>query len=315
MQELKITKCAYKLIEKESKKYAFDYKYQYETGGILIGTLKKPIVIRASKAGANAILDNGFYTNDADYDYKILHRAIKQFDGRVKLVGYWHKHPGCMSHPSSLDIATAKKIISKNERSDKRPIYFVITTAHNNEFKLYGYSLKPYQENLNKVVIKLIEDDSKEVKNALNIEPVVIQPRKMNFWNNYDFRFYLTKVGYKRLREEVNELNMYGYDVSVYESGQLYFVIEKSLIILCALPPEYPLNPPRFFKDGQEIKYILPIWNSSFKIIDIIKQLEKIKKIKRRDYESHNLGSKYNLFGSIQEIGRSIRSLWLHKKK
>jgi proteasome lid subunit RPN8/RPN11 len=311
MKELKITKSAYIFLEKESRKYAHDDMYQYETGGILIGTLEKPIVIRASKAGVNAILDNGSYTNDAEYDYAILRRAIKQLNGRVKLVGYWHKHPGCMSHPSSLDLATAKSIVSRNERSDKRPVYFVITNVHNSEFKLYGYSLEPNQENLDKVVINTIEDNSHEVENALSIEPIVIQPRKMDFWNNLGFRFYLTKVGYKRLREEVHELYMHGYNVSVYTKGRLQLVKEKNLITLCTLPPEYPLNPPRFFKDGTEIKYSMPIWNSSFRIIDLLRILEKQQ---GGQNESPYFGPKHRLLEFAKQIGGAIKSLRFRKK-
>ena len=305
MQVLRITKSASRYIEKESKKCCS------ETGGILIGTLQSPVVVKATRAGRYAKKTFGSYTNDADYDNRILQRAIMHSNGKLKLVGYWHKHPGNMSSPSSIDLATAKAIIGRNEQSDQRPVFFVITNVVNHKVEFHGYSMKANQKNFIQAKAEIIRDKAKEVRKALSLEPVIVQLQEMNFWHDCDFQFHLTKVGYERLKKEVDELTSDGYRVKAYTKDYVYLVIAKEETIVCLPPPEYPLNPPRFFRGDTEIKYNLPIWNSSFRIIDILRILEK----QGGHCESHCSQARNKPHKIIKQLKRTIKSLRFNKRK
>ena len=281
MKNLKITESAYKVIKEES------LKYKTETGGLLIGTLKRPIVIKTSQAGPQAQVSNISYANDTEYDNQILQQAIKESKGKLKLIGYWHKHIIGLIHPSPGDFDQACEIVKRNEREgDNRPVYFIITNVKE-EVELYCYSLTPNQKDFSQLMIEIISDNAKEVEEAMQIEPIVIQPQEMDYWKG-NFQFYMTKYGYDRLKQEINSLVQLGYKVRVYATEQLCIKLEKDETILCYTPPEYPLNPPRFFKGNREIQYRLPIWNSTFKIADILKRTKNFTKSKRRQYESDN---------------------------
>ena len=301
---LKITKSAYQLIEKES------LRCSTETGGLLEGTLKLPIVILASNAGNSAHVSAVFYSNDSVYDNQHLHKTIKKFSGKVKLIGYWHKHPGKMSHLSSMDIETARGIVKRaEEEGDTRPVFFMITNVTGNDVKLYCYVLNDRYK-VEPIAIEIIDDNSSEVEKALSIEPTIVQPKKMDFWNEPGFQFYLTKTGYARLQQEVDELKAHGFAVKAYAKGLVYLTISKHKeTLICMIPTEYPLNPPRFFRGKDEIKYSLPVWNSSFRIIDILQNLEELT-IERKVYESHNNKTGSKFFTLIGKIKRAIKSLW-----
>jgi len=309
MQTLKITKSAYEVMKKESLGCAA------ETGGHLIGPLREPIVVQVTTAGPAAKKSNASYTNDALYDNEILQQVITTYGGRVKSMGSWHKHPGKMSHPSLQDLHTAQEIVKRIEKSDNRPVYFIITNVAGNEVELFAYSLKHDQQTFDGISIKIIEDESEEIQNALNIEPVLIQPKKLDFWNDHDFQSPLTKVGNERLKLEIEDLTSQGYRVKVYTKDQFYLVIKKNETITCALPSEYPLNPPRIFNGNREMKYCMPIWNSTFRITDILDRLNKFKRLRGRSYESYRLKAKFNLLGFVKEVGLTFRHLWFHKKE
>jgi integrative and conjugative element protein (TIGR02256 family) len=307
---LKITKSAYQSIKSESLKHAT------ETGGILIGTLRHPVVIRASCAGSLADLSVCSYSNDAAHDSKHLQTAIRDYDGKVKLVGYWHKHPGNMSQLSAMDIETARGIIKRAEKQeDHRPVFFMITNVVGHDVKLYCYMLND-RSGVTAVATKFINDGSPEVIKALNLEPAIVRQKKVNFWDDPGFQFYMTKTGSERLQQEVDELKSHGFSVKAYAREHVYLTISKyKETLICVLPPEYPLNPPRFFRGKDEIDYQLPIWNSSMGIIDIVQRISRESMIARRDYESHNTqtGSRCRVF--LGTIRKAFAHLWLGKKR
>ena len=308
--KLKITKGSYETIQEES------LNTETETGGLLIGTLEVPIVIRASKPGTLANKSWACYTNDSDYDNLILAETIKEFGGKVKNIGHWHKHPGSMSELSSTDLATAQEIAQTNEHDgDRRPVFYIVTNVNSNGVKFYCYVLDPYIQKFEPVKMEVIDDNAEEVKKALSIEPIIIQPQEIDFWRNEDFQFYLTEVGFKRLKQEVDQLQTSGYDVKVHANGQLRLRIYKDgETIMCFPPPEYPLNPPRFFRDNIELFYSLPIWNSSFRIADILETLDKQDK-EKRTHENHRTEASSRVLGLIKKLKRTIEPLWHDKKK
>lgn len=307
MKKLKITRSAFGVIKRES------LTHNTETGGLLIGTLNEPIVLKASRAGINAKTTTISYSNDTQYDNRALQQAIKKSNGKCKKIGYWHLHPTGCTHPSLGDLHQARQIVKGNEDDgDMRPVFFVIANV-DGEVRLFGYSLKPSQKNFGQVVIEIINDDSREIEKALRSEPAVIQPKNMDFWKDH-FQFYLTPNGYRRLKEEVDGLKQAGYDVNVYTRKQLCLKVQKEQVILCYLPPEYPLNPPRLFRGDRELRYCMPIWNSSYYIIDILNRLNRLKHLKRRFYESHNNKTNFRWAGFAEQIRNTIKSIWNHTR-
>jgi hypothetical protein len=305
MQELKITRSSYTLLEKETR------KCETETGGLLKGTLRIPIVLQVSGAGPLAEMSCTSYRNDRAFDKWLLHREIKQNAGKFKLVGYWHKHPGNLSSPSLTDLGVARKLIKRNELSDNAPIFFVIANVVEREFELHAYSISQGKSDFENVSIQIIEDDSEEIIRALEVEPVITFTRTMNFWDDIGFRFYLTKVGEERIRKEINDLVLSGFDVEARAGGQFSLILRKKDEVLCLLPPEYPLNPPILIKNGRRIDYCLPNWNSGYRVMDVLKIIENQR---GGQNESPYLGSKYRLRKFTKQIRGVIKSLRFRKK-
>jgi len=305
--ELKMTRTTYQFIERKSLESGT------EIGGQVIGTTKRPIATRATKAGNHAELSYVSYTNDPAHDNEEVRKTIEEFDGRVSVIGRWHKHPGNMHYPSSVDLATARGIVKRNEEEgDRGSVFFIITNVVDNGVKFHCYALDE-DKNFEEVRIKLIDDNAREIEEALKIEPVIVQPREMDFWRDSGFQFYLTKTGYERLQKEVNELRFRHYVVKVHAKGQLYVVISKdNETIVCMPPAEYPLNPPRFFRRNVEISYSMTLWNSSYRIIDILQNLAALHIQERRHHESHNNETGSICIRFINGIERVVKSLWLH---
>jgi hypothetical protein len=305
MMKLRITQSAYDLIKKES------LACRTETGGLMIGTLKRAIVIRATSAGKHAGLSHTSYTNDKEHDNESIRKIIHEYGGRISVIGRWHKHPGTMSYPSLTDLATARMIKDRHEQEgDNNPDFFVITNVVGKDIKLYCYLLE--NNNFVQVSTKIVKNESRMIRKALDSEPVCIQPREMDFWDDTGFQFYRTKAGLERLRHEVKELRLHGYKVTVRARDQLCLIISKNTeTLLCFPPPEYPLNPPRIYKGNREILYGLPIWNSSIRIIDIINNIIE----KRRMHESHCHEKRFRLFAFFRKIIKASKSLWPFKKK
>jgi|GEM_PF-3195169 len=307
MGNLKISRKAYELICRESM------NHDTETGGLLLGTLKTPVVIEASSAGMNSNTTAISYTNDSSHDNEVVREMIQKYRGKCKLIGYWHKHPYGCNHPSAGDLQEAKNIIETNARDgDTRSVFFIITNV-NKQVDLYSYRLKPGINSFQHVELEEV-DDQNFIDNALKHESLVIQPQVKDFWRG-DFRFYETHYGFDRLKQEVDILLKSGYKVKVYTDEQLFLRIEKEGLLYCYLPPEYPLNPPRIFKNNVEIKYCMPIWNSTFMIVDILENINKRKQVLRRIYGSRNNKTNVRQYGLFERLKTTIRSVWDNTRK
>jgi len=306
MEMLTIMHGAYKLMENES------LTHDTETGGSLVGTIRHPIVIRATRAGLKAVTSHVSYTNDADSDTKLLNQAIREHNGRVKLLGFWHKHPYGYDKPSGIDLKTAKRIVQRNADSgDFRKHYFIITNVNMcGLFSHRCYVLKPGQENFEEMIYSLVQDDDEMIVRALEREPVIPMTRTMDYWNDDGFSFHLTPSGSERLYDEILELKKKGYRVRVYQGKRVQMLIEGKVNIVCHLPPEYPLNPPRLYHGIDEIPYPLHVWNSTLKIIDLVEKIQNNIGEKGRVYEINHNERKSKTIALLERIKQKIAHLW-----
>lgn len=295
MEEIKITISAFNLIQHEC------LRCEVETGGLLIGTLNNLIVLEATPPGDKARSTFTSFSSDAEYDRLMLNKTIEKFEGRVKLIGYWHKHPGTLAEPSLGDMKQAQELVKDiDEDKDDRPLLILIINIVQREIQAYAYDIR-YGSRFSPFKISVIEDNSNEIQQALKNEPAVIQTRDVDFWTDLDFQFYLTQVGKERIKHEVDELNNSGYDVKVLRNPvtkRLYLeIIKYKMSFICFPPVEYPLNPPKILINKHPIMLPIQYWNSDCSIkqvLDIIlkKTLSKakpcIKETKVRDYSLSN---------------------------
>ncbi len=306
METLTITHGAYKIMENES------LAHDTETGGSLVGPIRHPIVIRATRAGIKAAMSYASYTNDADFDTNLLDEIIHEYNGRIKLLGFWHKHPYGYDKPSGIDLKTAIRIVQRNAGSgDSRKHYFIITNVNiYGLFSLRCYALKPGQENFEEMIYSLVHNDDEMVTKAIEREPVIPLTRTMNYWNDDDFSFHLTPNGRERLFDEIQDLREKGYRVRVFQGKRVQVLIEGKVNVICHMPPEYPLNPPRLFYGDYEIPYPLHVWNSTLKIIDLLEKIQYNVGEKRRIHEINHYERKFKTIALLERIKQKITHLW-----
>jgi len=305
MLELFITQSVIRTIETECLRNPHT-----ETGGKIFGTLGRYIAISATTAGRDAIKTATSYFNDEKYDHEVLREAIKKYNGHVKSIGLWHKHPAGLCHPSLGDLTEARKIVNSiSLEGDNRPVFFLIAIL-NHSLELFAYVLNKSMKTFDEVRLHIINDNAQVVKDALAEESVIVQPHDLDFWRDPDFQWFQTSAGYARLKMDINELNKRNYKVKAFARKMLYLTIEKDgRTITCVTPPEYPLNPPRLFENNTEISTVFTSWNSTFMIVDILIQLEKFRIKERRSCED-NHSKAGHLSRILNPVKKTIKSLW-----
>jgi hypothetical protein len=192
---------------------------------------------------------------------------------------------------------------------DNRPVFFLIANL-NHSLELSAYVLSQDMKLFDEVRLHVIDDNAPDVKEAIERESIIIQPKELDFWLTMNFQWFQTQVGYARLQQEVNELKERDFKVKAFAGKMLYLIIEKDgNIITCVTPPEYPLNPPRLFENNTEIPSVLKSWNSTFMIVDILTQLEKFRIRERRNCED-NHSKAGHLSRIFNPIKKTIESVW-----
>ncbi|MBM4032146.1 MAG: hypothetical protein FJ291_10215 [Planctomycetes bacterium] len=245
VSELKVTTSAMRTIEQES----ISSPHGWETGGILIGTLRTPMVIAATGPGPRAQASAAHFSSDPVHEQAELDRAIERSGGRAKLAGYWHRHPGGFAKPSGGDIRQATQLLSSGG-----PLYlFIANVAEQGvhpSVVVHAYRFDNEGADPSPVRLTVVKDASREVLAALECEPVLLRADKQDYWSGPGFQFYRTPSGRERLRADVDELTHAGLEVAVLRmkgSGRAFLDIRAGRMgLLCLFPPEYPLNPPKF---------------------------------------------------------------------
>ncbi len=305
MIELLITRGVIRTIETECLRNPHT-----ETGGMLLGTMERYIAISATTAGQDAVKTATSYFNDEKYDHHILQETVRKYDGHVKSIGFWHKHPAGLRHPSMGDLAEACRVVNSiSPEGDNRPVFFMIAIL-SRSLDLFAYVLNHNMIAFDEVRLRIIDDDAREVREALAQEPVIIQPHDLDFWGDPDFQWFQTNTGYARLKKDIDELTKRNYRARAFAGKMLYLTIEKDgKTITCITPPEYPLNPPRLFENNLEIPIVLTSWNSTFMIVDVLTLLEKERNKERRNCED-NHSKTGHLSRILNSIKKTVKSVW-----
>lgn len=281
MDKVKITKSAYAIIEQESLKCGT------ETGGLLIGCFNNPIVIEATPPGRNAELGSCHFTADIEEDNLRLAYTIRKYNGKVSLMGYWHKHPGAMSQPSGGDLMQAQEIVKGMAQSgDKKPLLVFISNVISGNIKVYAYCIKSEATEFEPVQLTIVADNSDDVNCTLKSEPVVVQTKPSDYWLDPDFQFYLTIRGKERIKQELNELELAGYKAKALRrqsDNRLLLEVQKDNLFFIVIPPvEYPLGAPRIFDKHTENEMTgltaICSWNSDYSIKTLLDGILKNNK-------------------------------------
>jgi integrative and conjugative element protein (TIGR02256 family) len=276
MEALRITQAALKAMARESRLT----QGRTETGGLMIGTLKKPTVIIATDAGPGSSASPGHFQSDDEYEQRRLDEARERYDGKVGVVGHWHCHPDAMSALSAGDREQALELAR-----EEGPLYVLITNVipsyGRTDVRYYAYRIDGESATVTRVEIVAIPDDGSEVRQALEGEPPSLGVSKKDFWLDEKFSFCETSVGLAALRREVEELTRKGFAVRPTKNtadGSVQLEIRRDReVLVCNLPREYPLNPPRF-RWKESGCHIVPDayrlgWNSDCRISDLVSDL------------------------------------------
>jgi len=257
-----------------------------ETGGILIGIVRRPMVLVAGDPGPQARRTAASFTTDPEHDRQVLGRARRHYKGRVTALGYWHKHPAGLNQPSSGDLDQARKLLADLQASGGASpwlLTFILNPDSRLENSVHAYILWLDAPGFRPLQLVIVEEIAPQVQQALRDEPVYLTPEQQDHpWADPDFRFHLTPVGYQRLEHEKTTLEAAGYRVQARQrrdDQRVSLLVERDgEQMLCVLPVEYPLGMPRLFRlpTGEELYPFRqrPVWNSDLTIADLLSALE-----------------------------------------
>jgi integrative and conjugative element protein (TIGR02256 family) len=260
-----------------------------ETGGILAGTTRLPLVFTAGEPGPNSIKSTVSFQSDPDQDREELRRARDNFNVTIQILGYWHKHPSGLKQPSHGDLIQARRLLASWQAlGGDKPwlLSFIIQDGKHNEGAVYPYLLDELGGSFRPLQLAIVEQDEELVKQALQKEPLRLSANRMEHpWIDPTFRFHQTPAGRLRLEEELKSLKRAGFKVKVQQkksNQRATFLIEKDgWELLCVFPVEYPLGIPRFFQlpTGVErfpLQY-RPVWNSDLMVVDYVSCLRQLE--------------------------------------
>ena len=270
-----ITRSAVETIHRES---ISAFGIGKETGGILIGpapTDETIIITSATGPGHDGkCASSASWQTDPDYLNGELKMAREENPG-VNLRGFWHRHPGQMSHPSTQDLWEARKILAdkKHYKLDGKLIMPIVTVAQE-RVTIHAYYITDEELRFEEISLEVIPDSDKVLKSLLASKKAVEVEEESNlgFWQD----------GAGRLKAELCRLKDAGYEASarLLDDGACCIEAKESgdgKATLFLLPREYPLNPPRVFvKRAEDIRELeadstspLLRWSSTFHLAEL----------------------------------------------
>jgi proteasome lid subunit RPN8/RPN11 len=268
-----------------------------ETGGALVGSLKIPLVLSAGGPGPQAVERPSSFSSDVNHDRLYLEQVRTLSERQVSLLGWWHKHPQGMTHPSGGDLEQARCLQEALLQAGDGPAWllvFILQTASNPLQAVFPYCLLEGERSFRRLKLNPVDNEDPQVLTALEKESLLLrQDKVVHPWMEPGFRFQNTLTGRRRLEEEQRLLSGMGWHVEVRlrkDDERLSFTVsreEKSF--LCIFPVEYPFGMPRLFRlpDFEEVYPLAgaPVWNSDFHLVEWLKLVDKVTDpMPRHDY-------------------------------
>jgi len=129
-----------------------------ETGGVLIGFRKggdEYVIVRASKAGPNAIRTKTRFERDEEYCQKELLDAFNELGEKGLYLGEWHFHPSGGNQPSGLDIKSLTEIAAQDNYRIDKPIMIILSRDMEYAITIHDKSGECVQLSIN-----IVEEDN-----------------------------------------------------------------------------------------------------------------------------------------------------------
>jgi len=128
-----------------------------ETGGVLLGTATKngftvPFVV---PSGPRARRSASRFQPDSAWQQRYLDYLFQRF--AFDYVGDWHKHPPHFDHPSAIDLATARHIVT-SVRWNKLEAVFPIATIGQGRVQLRAFGIARDRQTFEELPIHIVPD-------------------------------------------------------------------------------------------------------------------------------------------------------------
>lgn len=250
-----------------------------ETGGILAGLPHAMVVVAAGKPGPGSVQAPTQFTSDPAEDKHCLYQAKEQLGRAITAVGWWHKHPGKFSRPSSPDVSQAHCLAL--EYGDGIPVLVGIVNRERSPTRtktflaMYGVDR---DGTLKTVPWEQVNDNHPSIQEALRKAPCQPEVCSEGYWDRDDFVFYQNPVGRKRITQELAQLKQAGWSVTTSRRKQdrllMITAVRSDIKSTLILPPEYPLNPPLIYQHNKPVyPEILCRWSSLYSLHAILDSL------------------------------------------
>lgn len=276
MEPILITRRAVEMICEQSR------TCKTETGGVLIGTTRQPVILVAGGPGPRSRKTVTAFTSDSAHDRQVLQEASTTFQQHISYLGHWHKHPPGMPRPSSGDLTQARRLLADFQAKGERApwmLSLIVQVDDATEPAVHSFRLVSGSADFEAVPLEVIAETDSRLQSALAAEPTYLYDAPFaDYWIDPNFSFQRTPTGRHRLEVEKNALEAAGYDVTIRqrkpdERVALHLVrgVEQWL---CVLPREYPLGMPRLFRMPEQLEVYpwqtQPLWNSDLLLAHLI---------------------------------------------
>lgn len=251
-----------------------------ETGTVLVGCQVPNgyLITKALPPGPGAKRSGASFSPDVNHVQKDLHSYRIQYPGE-DFLGIQHQHPGWLAMPSSGDWHQVMEILKDRDYKINGRFLSVISIRQNSKIRIFPYQITDQEQTFRLLPLHILPDADPQVA-ALRRQSLFLTPKKVaqaspvSFWDDHRFQWHRTPAGRARLEKEIQGIQGVIKPQIIQTADGTLIMQAKRLIVI--FPAEYPLNPPRFFKQGKkeliEIKEspLLYFWNSSLLLTDVI---------------------------------------------
>lgn len=150
---LTLSQSAFSEIRRECLRYPHT-----ETGGILVGKFDSENVIVPFAIGSGPFARRSLvqFKPDVEWQQERLDRYYEKFD--INYVGSFHRHPGSLSRPSSIDYCTAVRILSDPDWVVDESV-FPIILLNGRKIVIYPYYISRKRLKFELMTMFIVPDD------------------------------------------------------------------------------------------------------------------------------------------------------------